>query len=145
MDENIALAQRFVQEHFVSKGMIADLAVHEPDKENGIPNPHFHVLTTMRPLNPDGSWVNKQRREYALDENGERIWDEKDDYVVNAVHSTDWHDLETLEHWREAWCQMVNAEFERKSLENRIGHRSYHHHFLSLIPYALSCSPLSKR
>ena len=55
MDENIALARRFVQDHFVSKGMIADFAVHEPDKENCIPNPHFHVMTTMRPLNPDGT------------------------------------------------------------------------------------------
>ena len=101
-EENIALARRFVREHFVSKGMIADLAVHEPDKENGIQNPHFHVMTTMRLLNPDGTWGNKQRREYALDDNGERIRDEKGDYVFNAVHTTDWHEPETLEHWREA-------------------------------------------
>ena len=134
MDENIALARRFVQEHFVSKGMIADLAVHEPDKENGIPNPHFHVLTTMRPLNPDGSWGNKQRREYALDENGERIRDEKGEYVFNAVHTTDWHEPETLERWREAWCRMVNAEFERKGITVRIDHRSYEAQGIEQIP-----------
>lgn len=30
--------------------MIADLAIHAPDKEDGgIPNPHFHVMTIMRP------------------------------------------------------------------------------------------------
>ena len=97
-EENTALARRFVREHFVSKGMIADLAVHKPDKENGIQNPHFHVMTTMRPLNPDGTWGNKQRREYALDENGERIRDEKGDYGFNAVHIADWHEPETLEH-----------------------------------------------
>ncbi len=134
VDENIALARRFVQEHFVSKGMIADLAVHEPDKENGIPNPHFHVLTTMRPLNPDGTWGNKQRREYALDENGERIRDEKGEYVFNAVHTTDWHEPETLEHWREAWCKMVNAEFVRKGLAARIDHRSYEAQGIEQIP-----------
>ena len=134
MDENITLARRFVQEHFVSKGMIADLAVHEPDKENGIPNPHFHVLTTMRPLNPDGAWGNKQRREYALNENGERIRDEKGEYVFNAVHTTDWHEPETLERWREAWCKMVNAEFERKGLETRIDHRSYEAQGIEQIP-----------
>ncbi len=72
MDENTALARCFVQEHFVGKGMIADLAVHEPDKEGGISNPHFHVMTTIRPLNPDGTWGNKQRREYVLDEQGQR-------------------------------------------------------------------------
>ncbi len=132
--ENIALVRRFVREHFVSKGMIANLAVHEPDKENGIQNPHFHVMTTMRPLNPDGAWGNKQRREYALDDNGERIRDEKGDYVFNAVHTTDWHEPETLEHWREAWCQMVNDEFERKGLDVRIDHRSYEAQGMEQIP-----------
>ena len=134
MDENIALARRFVQEHFVAKGMIADLAVHEPDKENGIPNPHFHVMTTMRPLNPDGTWGNKQRREYALDENGERIRDEKGEYVFNAVHTTNWHEPETLERWRDAWCRMVNTEFERKGITARIDHRSYEAQGIEKIP-----------
>ena len=134
MEENIALARRFVQEHFVSKGMIADLAVHKPDKENGISNPHFHVMTTMRPLNPDGTWGSKQRREYALDENGERIRDEKGDYVFNAVHMTDWHEPETLERWREAWCRIVNDEFERKGMSDRIDHRSYEAQGIELIP-----------
>ena len=32
MEENIALAREFVQRHFVAKGMIADLAIHAPDK-----------------------------------------------------------------------------------------------------------------
>ena len=40
LEENIALAREFVQRQFVGKGMIADLAVHLPDKEGGIPNPH---------------------------------------------------------------------------------------------------------
>ena len=134
MEENIALARRFVQEHFVNKGMIADLAVHEPDKENGIPNPHFHVLATMRPLDPDGSWGNKQRREYVLDENGERKKDENGNYIFTAVHTTDWHEPETLEHWREAWCRMVNAEFERKGIAARIDHRSYEAQGIEQIP-----------
>ena len=134
MEENIALARRFVQEHFVSKGMIDDLAVHEPDKGNGIPNPHFHVMTTMRPLNPDGSWGNKQRREYALDENGERKKDENGNYIFTAVHTTDWHEPETLEYWREAWCRMVNAEFERKGIAARIDHRSYEAQDIEQIP-----------
>lgn len=134
MDENIALARRFVQDHFVSKGMIADLAVHEPDKENGISNPHFHVLTTMRPLNPDGTWGNKQRREYVLDENGERKKDENGNYIFVAVHTTDWLERETLDHWREAWRHMVNAEFERKGIAARIDHRSYEAQGIEQIP-----------
>ena len=60
MEENIALARQFVREQFVSKGMIADLAIHAPEKNGGIPNPHFHVLCPIRPLNPDGTWGSKQ-------------------------------------------------------------------------------------
>ena len=134
-EENIALARRFVQECLVSKGMICDLAVHRPDpKEGQDPNPHFHVMATMRPLNPDGSWGEKQRREYVLDENGERVPDGKGGYVFNAVHTTDWHTPETLEAWREAWCRMVNEAFERKGIETRIDHRSYAEQGVEQIP-----------
>ena len=32
-----------------------DFAVHQPDKEDGgIPNPHFHVMCPIRPIEPDG-------------------------------------------------------------------------------------------
>ena len=57
LDENIALARQFLLEQFVSRGMIVDYAIHQPDKENGgISNPHFHVLCPIRPLNADGEW-----------------------------------------------------------------------------------------
>ena len=35
MEENIALAREFVQRCLVDKGMVADFAVHAPDKEDG--------------------------------------------------------------------------------------------------------------
>ena len=134
MEENIALAREFVQTNFVAKGMIADLAVHAPDKEGGLSNPHFHVLTTMRPLNPNGSFAAKQRREYALDEHGNRIRDSDSNYVFNAVHTTDWHAPETLEAWRAAWCNLVNRRFEEKDLPCRIDHRSYARQGIDQIP-----------
>ena len=64
LEENIALARRFLLDNFVSRGMIADFAVHQPDKAGGIENPHFHVLCPIRPLDPDGTWGAKQRRVY---------------------------------------------------------------------------------
>lgn len=73
-EENIELARGFISEYFVSKGMICDVAVHKPGRDsNDIPNPHVHVLVPMRPLNPDGSWGTKQRREYVLDKDGNRV------------------------------------------------------------------------
>ena len=51
LEENIALARQFLSEQFVSRGMVVDFAVHQPDKEDGgIPNPHFHVLCPIRPI-----------------------------------------------------------------------------------------------
>ena len=135
MEENIELAREFVQQHFVSKGMIADLAVHQPDKgDGGIPNPHFHVLTTMRPINPDGTWGQKQKREYLVDKNGDPVLDRNGKPKFNAVATTDWHCPETLEVWRKSWCDMVNIAFEQNGITERIDHRSYERQGLDLIP-----------
>ena len=39
------------------RGMVADFAVHQPDKETGgISNPHFHVMCPIRSMEPDGRW-----------------------------------------------------------------------------------------
>ena len=135
MEENIELAREFVQQHFVSKGMVADLAIHQPDKsDGGIANPHFHVLTTMRPIKPDGTWGQKQKREYVVDANGDTVLDSTGKPKFNAVATTDWHCPETLEAWRKAWCETVNDAFERKGLDVRIDHRSYERQGLDLIP-----------
>ena len=57
LDENIALVQQFLSEQFVSRGMIVDYAIHQPDNHGGgISNPHFHVLCPIRPLDENGKW-----------------------------------------------------------------------------------------
>ena len=135
LEENIALARQFVSEQLVGRGMIADFAIHLPDKkEGGIPNPHFHILCPIRPLNLDGTWGYKQRRVYRLDEDGNRIIGEDGKALFDAVPTTDWGSPETLEHWREAWAAMVNAKFEEKGLTCRIDHRSYERQGLDLLP-----------
>ena len=125
LNENIVLARAFVQKEFVDRGMIADLAIHSPDKTGGIPNPHMHVMTTMRPLNPDGSFAPKQHREYVLDASGNRIRGSDGRCRFNAVHTTDWHSPERLESWRTAWCNAVNAKFEEKGIPSRIDRRRH--------------------
>ena len=126
LDENIALARQFVSEQLVGRGMIADFAIHQPDKEDGgIPNPHFHILCPIRPIEPDGKWGCKQRRRYHLDEAGNRIMGEDGKALFDAVPTTDWGDPATLEEWRRVWAEMVNAKFAEKGLECRVDHRSY--------------------
>jgi hypothetical protein len=135
LEENIQLAREFVQKYFVSDGMICDLAVHQPDREEGgIPNPHIHVLAPIRPLKENGMWGAKQKRVYNLDENGNRIKKENGQWDFNAVPTTNWGKPETLDMWREAWADMVNARFAEKGLNCRIDHRSYVDQGLDLIP-----------
>ena len=122
LDENIALARQFLRDNFVSRGMIADFAVHQPDKDDGIANPHFHVMCPIRPLNPDGTWGAKQRRVYRADGK------------FDAVPTTDWGKPETLEAWREAWAALCNAKFEEKGLPCRIDHRSYKRQGVEQVP-----------
>ncbi len=122
LDENIRLARQFLLENFVSRGMIADFAVHQPDKDGGIANPHFHVMCPIRPLNPDGTWGAKQRRVY------------REDGKFDAVPTTDWGRPETLEEWRETWAALCNAKFEEKGLPCRIDHRSYERQGIEQLP-----------
>ena len=135
MEENRQLVRQFLQDEFVSRGMIVDYAVHEKDAgEDGIQNPHFHVLCPIRPLNPDGNWGNKQRREYLLDEHGNRIPNGNGDYKFKAVPTTDWGSPERLEAWRQAWADLCNSKFKEKGLPERIDHRSYARQGIEQIP-----------
>ena len=135
LEENIALAREFLFREFVSRGMTVDVSFHEKECEDGgTPNPHFHFLCPIRPMEQDGTWGIKQRREYVLDEEGNRIRDANGKYVFNAVPTTDWGSPETLEHWREAWAEMCNAKFAEKGLDVRIDHRSYERQGVDLLP-----------
>lgn len=71
-EENKNLITDFIQENFVSKGMIADLAIHDESNE-GNNNIHAHIMTTLRPINEKGEWQAKSKKEYVLDEKGEKI------------------------------------------------------------------------
>jgi len=134
-EENLALAQQFIRKNFLSRGMIVDYTIHDSDRESGgIPNPHFHVMILMRPLNRDGTWGAKQKQVPVLDENGQRVWDEKyHRYKFQSVHTTDWNTPETLEQWRQNWCDIVNTRFAEKGLPERIDHRSYGRQGLDLL------------
>jgi len=135
LEENIALARKFLLEQFVSRGMTVDVSFHEKEHEDGgTPTPHFHFLCPIRPIEQDGTWGLKQRRVYALDEDGNRIRDQNGEFVFNAVPTTDWGSPETLEHWRQTWAEMCNAKFAEKGLDVRIDHRSYERQGVDLLP-----------
>lgn len=129
--ENIALVKEYAQDNFVSKGMIADINIH--DKRDG--NPHAHIMLTVRPINERGEWGEKQKKIYQLDKNGNKIYDPvKKTYKCTTRKNTDWDKKETLEKWRESWSQSINREFQYKGINERVSHLSYEAQGINKIP-----------
>ena len=82
MEQNIKLAQEYVKKHFVSAGMCVDLCVHD----TGTGNPHAHIMLTMRPIDEHGHWGAKSRKEYILDDNGNKIKLKSGEYKSRKVN-----------------------------------------------------------
>jgi len=94
--ERHALIKNFVEKEFVSRGMVADLAIHDPDREGDNRNHHAHIMLTMRSLSEDG--FGKKDRS--------------------------WNETSLLEHWRERWAEEQNAALERSGHDVQGDHRS---------------------
>jgi len=96
LDHNIELLRGFVQEQFVDRGMIADIAIHAPGGTGDTRNIHAHILLTTREIAGPGF----------------------------GLKAREWNRDEELEHWREAWADHANRVLEREGIEERIDHRS---------------------
>lgn len=135
MEENIAMGRKFVEEQLVSRGMIADLCIHNPDKGKGAAqNPHMHILVPIRPLNEDGSWGIKEKKVPVLDADGNPVFDKRGKQKMAAVSTTGWSDKETLLEMRKAWADMNNELLAQKGFSTRISEKSYAELGLDLIP-----------
>jgi len=97
-DQRRALLSSFVKNQYVEKGMIADVSYHEPGKGGDDRNYHAHILLTLRPLNEDGVFENKER---------------------------DWNKKEVLIADREAWADYLNRELKRVGSKDRVDARSF--------------------
>ena len=98
LETNIRLSKQFA-EIFTKRGTPADLAIHAPHKDkNGKSNDntHFHLLVATRKMNKDG-------------------WTEKDREA---------NDKDFLKQVRKSWADIVNAEFERRGMSERIDERT---------------------
>jgi MobA/MobL family protein len=132
VDQQIALVRSFVRDQFVSKGMVADYAIHRPDASDGREQPHAHVLLTLRRLDPNS--------ETGFAATKERDWNERED-VAKAVAEARkrFNDTGTPQHeavleaaeslrnvniWRERWAGYANRSLETAGSAARIDHRT---------------------
>lgn len=133
VEENKNLITDFIQENFVSKGMIVDLAIHD-ERDEGNKNIHAHIMTTLRPINEKGQWQPKSKKEYILDKNGEKIKLKSGNYKTRKVELTDWNDKGNAEKWRENFAALCNQYLEKNNLEKRVDHRSFERQGIEEIP-----------
>ena len=119
-EEQIRLVREYCSSQFVSRGMCVDFAIHDTDSGN----PHCHIMLTMRPLDERGAWAAKSKKEYDIDENGERIRLPSGRYKTHKVDLTGWNDKGNALLWRKAWADISNAYLERAGSPERIDHRS---------------------
>ncbi|HFH6910133.1 TPA: MobQ family relaxase [Streptococcus agalactiae] len=133
VEENKNLITDFIQENFVSKGMIVDLAIHD-ESDEGNKNIHAHIMTTLRPINEKGQWQPKSKKEYILDKNGEKIKLKSGNYKTRKVELTDWNDKGNAEKWRENFAALCNQYLEKNNLEKRVDHRSFERQGIEEIP-----------
>lgn len=98
-DQRLELVRGFVDRHFVQRGMVADLALHDPIAEqgqNGL-NFHAHVMLTLRRATRDG---------------------------LDPVKTREWNSRELLVVWRAEWSLACNAALERAGKSQRVDHRT---------------------
>ena len=119
-EEQIRLVREYCSSQFVSRGMCVDFVIHDTDSGN----PHCHIMLTMRPLDERGAWAAKSKKEYDLDENGERIRLPSGRYKTHKVDLTGWNDKDNALLWRKAWADISNSYLERAGSTERIDHRS---------------------
>ena len=129
-EQYAGLIRDYCREQFVSKGMIADFAIH--DKGTG--NPHAHILLTMRALDESGRWLPKSRKVYDLDGNGERIRLPSGRWKSHKEDTVDWNDQKYCEIWRHEWEVIQNRYLEANDRPERVDLRSYARQGLDIVP-----------
>ena len=126
------MMQEYCQEHFVSKGMCCDFAIHDPDPPGH--NPHCHIMLTMRAIDENGKWLPKSRKVYDLDENGERIRLPSGNWKSHKENTVDWNEQYHAEEWRHGWELVQNKYLELAGSPERVDMRSYERQGLDKIP-----------
>ena len=108
------LVRDFVSRELVSRGMIADVSIHNPMASDGKSNPHAHILLTMRDLSEDGSGFDKKRRDWNA-----AFGNTKGQGSKGGVTAS-----EGLQALRERWAQALNGKLAQAGVTERVSHLS---------------------
>ena len=132
MEQYPEMVKEYCEEHFVSKGMCCDIAIHDPEPKGN--NPHCHVMLTMRAIDENGKWLAKSRKVYDLDENEERIRLPSGNWKSHKENTVDWNEQYHAEEWRHGWEVLQNKYLEMAGSLERVNLRSYERQGLDIAP-----------
>ncbi len=132
MEDSIKLVEEFCRENFVSQGMCCDFAIHDPDPPNH--NPHVHIMLTMRGIDEDGRWLPKSKKEYVLDEHGEKVRLPSGEYKSRKVDLMGWNNRKNVTKWRQSWEAYQNRYLELRHRPERVSLASNKDQGLEKIP-----------
>ncbi|HHT7822964.1 TPA: MobQ family relaxase [Streptococcus suis] len=124
-EDRIKLISEFIEENFTSKGMIADCNIHNPVASDNEEQPHAHILLTLREIDEKGNWKPKSRKEYILDENGEKIKLKSGNYKSRKVNLNDWNEPDKAKEWRENFSKKANEYLAKNNIDKRIDPRTF--------------------
>lgn len=99
LETNLKLIEKWANENYVSRGLVADIAIHAPHKNTDgttNENTHAHILIPTRKMDSQG-------------------WTEKDREA---------NDHNFLKQVRHSWAEIVNAEFKARGMSERIDERT---------------------
>ena len=124
-EDRIKLISEFIEENFTSKGMIADCNIHNPTASDNEEQPHAHILLTLREIDEQGNWKAKSKKEYILDENGEKIKLKSGNYKSRKVNLNDWNEPDKAKEWRKNFSKKANEYLARNNIDKRIDPRTF--------------------
>lgn len=97
--QRVRLVRDYVDEQFISRGMVADIAWHDPVAEKGDDprNFHAHIMLTLRQAGAEG---------------------------LRAVKTREWNSDDLMKTWRQAWAAHQNRALSRADIKHRVDHRT---------------------
>lgn len=130
--ERIDLVHGFIRDQFVSLGMVADIAIHVPLDVNGEPQPHAHVMLTMRRLDASTrtgfaktkarDWNEDPAVEAALREAKDAFRKNETPELAERVETI--NQQRNIFQWRGAWANHANDALAAAGAAARIDHRT---------------------
>lgn len=105
LKKQIELIEEYVQTYLVSKGMTADINLHNIGKNPH--NPHVHILLPTRQILTNEKFGKKER---------------------------EWNKKSSLQSWRIGWEEICNRFLDKMQIKTKVTHRSYAARNISLLP-----------